>query len=54
MIDCRTCSHCTYIHEYEMYICGLSNGRDKLAYRVASDSIVSEPDCPDYEEYKED
>ena len=54
MIDCRTCSHCTYIHEYEVYICSFSNGSDKLAHRMPFYNIISESECEDYEEYKED
>ena len=53
MIDCRTCANCTYIHEYEVYICGSSNGVDKLAHRIPFYNVTSIKDCPGYIEYKE-
>lgn len=46
MINCKTCAHCTYIHEYECYIC-IAN------HRLAFCNITSELDCPYYEEFME-
>ena len=46
MTDCKTCAHCTYVHEYECYICTLNQ-------RLAFYNITTEAYCPYYEEYME-
>lgn len=46
MKNCSTCSHCIYIHEYEMYFCEEHKQPifGSLAYGL----------CTSYEEYKEE
>ena len=46
--NCLDCAHCTYIHEYECYIC-------EKALRGAFKDIVTDPvACSDFERYLEE
>lgn len=38
---CDTCAHCTYVHEYESYICTKNS-------RMPFYDVASEPACDDY------
>ena len=47
MTNCVKCGHCTWVHEYECYIC---TKRKRLPFV----NITTDPeDCPEFEEYKE-